>query len=92
MALQDRLEDCFGRFGRHMRIGRCCSVFHTASAEEVIHLLRVSASQDLPTHQRDEQSCNRRATGLALPPRSYVGDYETRSLSGQYPDRLNLQG
>ena len=31
-------------------------------------------------------------TGLALPPRSYVGDYETRSLSGQYPDRLNLQG
>ena len=38
--MQDRLEGSFGRFGRHMRIGGRCSVFHTASAEEVIHLLR----------------------------------------------------
>ena len=40
----------------------------------------------------DEQFWMDRATGLALPPRSYVGDYETRAPSGQYPDRLNLQG
>ncbi len=39
----------------------------------------------------DEQFWMDWATGLALPPRSYIGDYETRSLSGQYPDRLSLQ-